>query len=144
MTNWLIAEFSVLKTNPQALDKAISFMDNSKSRGFILFYEDEQPESDYLYLLDYLKERVLEQGYRNYMSDIKSYTKNDAVETIQRHYLKPEPSFEPPIDQVFGNVTIELVFTNDKTKLLRLSATPYPDRLYSKPRAFSKLIYSLE
>jgi len=143
MTDWLIAEFSVSKSNPQALDDAIDFMDNLHSRGFILHYQEDRQESDYLYLLDFLKERVLELGYKSYMSDVKSYSRNEDVETIQRHYLKPKPSFEPPINQQFGNVTIELVFKNDKTKHLRLSATPYMDRTYQEPREFSQLIYGL-
>jgi len=143
LTDWLIAEFSVSKTNPQAMDESIDFMDNPHSRGFILYFKKGQQETDYLFLLDYLKEKVLALGYRSYMSDVKSYTKKEDVETVQRHYLKPEPSFEPPINQQFGNVTIELVFRNDQTKLLRLSANPYSDRLYEDARKFSELIYGL-
>lgn len=143
MVDWLIAEYTVSRTNPQGLDDAVDFMDNPHAKGFILHYQSKQEESDYLFFLDFLKERILENGYRSYMSDVKSYTKNEEVETVQRHYLKPVPSFEPPVNQEFGNVTIELVFRNDKTKLLRLSAMPYSDRKYKKAREFSQLIYGL-
>lgn len=143
ITDWLIAEFSVSESNPQSLDEAIDFMDNPHARGFIIYYKSEYFESDFEFLMDYLQEKILQLGYRNYMSDIKSFTKNENVETVQRHYLKPKPGFEPPINQEFGNITIELVFKNEKTKLLRLSASHYSDRLYTKPKEFSKLIYSL-
>ncbi len=144
ITDWLIAEFSVSKSNPQTLDEAIDFMDNPHSRGFIIYYRNEHPESAYLFLLDFLQEKILDLGYRNYMSDIKSFTKKEDVETVQRHYLKPKPTFEPPINQEFGNVTIELVFKNEKTTLLRLSANPYSDRLYQPPKEFAQLVYSLK
>lgn len=143
LVDWVIEEYAVSQSNPQGLDDAIDFMDNPHAKGFILYYQNKQQESDYLFLLDFLKERILEIGYRSYMSDVKSYAKNDEVETVQRHYLKPTPSFEPPVNQEFGNITIELVFRNDKTKLLRLSAMPYSDRMYKEARQFSQLMNSL-
>ncbi len=146
LTDWLIAEYTSSKNNPGNVDPALDFMDNSRAQGFIIHYQEEHLASDYVFLLDYLKEKTLEMGYRSYMSDQKTYQKGAFVEGVQRHYLKPNPQADSsqPINQQFGNITIELVFRDEKTHHLRLMATGYSDRLYTETRDFKEFMFGLQ
>ena len=47
---------------------------------------------------------------------------------------------EPPIDQRYGNISLELILYNDKPHYLKLMASVYSDRLYSEPESFSDLV----
>lgn len=142
--NWLIAEYSSYKNNPQNIDPALEFMDR-RAQGFVIHYHEDYTQEDFQHLMDYLKERTLEIGYRSYMSDVRSYQKEEWVETVQRHYLKPLPqrATKEPINQQFGNITIELVFKNDQTTHLKLMALGYSDHLYQKSRDFKEYMFHL-
>lgn len=145
LVNWLIAEYSSYKSNPFNIDASFEFMDNTRAKGFVMHYNKDYSAKDYQHLMDYFKERTLELGYQSYMSDIRSYEKGEGVETVQRHYLKPRPNraLKGPINQRFGNITIELTLQNEETTHLKLMAMGYSDHLYQQADDFKEYIFHL-
>ena len=91
-----------------------------------------------------MKERILDLGYKSYLSDTRTYNKKDWVEQLDRHYLKPPSNLrvagKEKMDQRFGNVTVELLYKNDKIYLLKFRATVYNDHLYKKGEDFNELM----
>ena len=82
-------------------------------------------------------------SYRSYVSDTKTYPKNNFVETIQRHYLKPSlklKSQDQKANQGFGNINIELLLRNDKVVNLKFSATSYRDHQFEEADDFNELM----
>jgi len=124
----------------------VSFYDNPKSAGFVLYHQTENKKSDLKHLFDLLKEQVLFLGYRGSLSDVKEFNKKDFVEKIERHYLKPSINRDPNLkiaDQKFGNINLELIYHNDKIKYLKLVCNAYSDYKFSKAKSFTELMDSL-
>ncbi len=124
----------------------MDFLDTPSSKGFVIhFHKTEFTRPDATYLLDYLKEKVLVLHYKVQLSDTRTYTKNDWVETVERHYLKPRATFEAgsKTNQRFGNVTIELMLRNDLPHQLKFQATTYSDHLFAKADDFKDLMLAL-
>ena len=95
------------------------------------------------HLFDYFKEKILELNYKSYHSDTRIYTKGELVETLSRHYLKPSLKNmlgNPPFNQEFGNISIELICQDDIPIFLKVMVTHYNDRSYQKPKSFGKLM----
>lgn len=65
-----------------------------------------------------------------------------AVRLSDRYYLKPGKSFEykVPVNQLYGNVLIEMVCMDDVPNYLKLFVTYYEDRNYLQPLQFSDLV----
>ncbi|MBK9013497.1 MAG: hypothetical protein IPM82_05115 [Saprospiraceae bacterium] len=97
------------------------------------------------HFFDLLKEKVLTLNYRNQLSDTRSWSEKDWVQTVERHYLKPRQNWEADkkINQQFGNITIELILRNDSPHLLTFRATSYSDRLYADASDFHELMQAV-
>jgi hypothetical protein len=119
---------------------AVHVLESQYANGFAVSYNDFFQEDDFGYLMDLLSERVQLLGYRLVGSDRIITDKNNFVETKEKHYLKPEISMEPPIDQRYGNVLVEHVLVNDKSSYLKFSANVYSDHLYKKALPFQDLL----
>jgi hypothetical protein len=102
------------------------------------------PET-YNHLLDLFLERVLELGYRRTNADRRHRDRGDKVERTDRYYLKPVLGdvATPPLDQRYGNITLELVAHNDKPFLLKVMAAVYSDRMYVDALPFPPLAEAL-
>lgn len=121
----------------------IQFVESGKSNGFILYYQQQlMSNHEFQHLFDWLKERVLDHGgYSIYMSDIKRKIKGDAVETKERHYLKPKISrVDKQIDQLFGNITIEHTLVNDKPQHIKFIANIYSDQNFTDALHYRELL----
>jgi hypothetical protein len=111
----------------------------------ILHYNDDFFEDDFTYLMDHIQEALLNNGYKNYMSDRKKITLDGgAKQNVERHYLKPS-IYNPPaengkINRKFGNVTVEVFFENKQPLLLKLTCNYYSDRLMQKEKGIDKLM----
>ncbi len=98
----------------------------------------------YAYLMEYFKDSVLELGYSIYTSDRKLKDRENGVQQIDRHYLKPTLSdTEPPIDQKYGNVLIELFSLDNEIQYLKVMVSVYSDRSYSEPKPFLEFMEAL-
>lgn len=143
--NMQYAAYLLQDTEPAA---TIDFLNTPSAKGFVLYFDDQLHNNtkDYIHLFDFLKERVLDIGYKSYVSDLRTYnrTQNNKtwVETIQRHYLKPRPKFveNQPLKQRYGNIKIELLFRNERIINLQFSATNYQDRKFEKAETFKDLM----
>lgn len=122
----------------------LHFVESSSTNGFLLMYTPHvMGAKDLQHLFDFLKERVLQQGYSTYMSDVRRRVKNDEVETIERHYLKPRLKANQPdqgIEQLFGNITIEHTLLDDEPQHLKFIANIYTDHKYTEAGHYNDLL----
>ncbi len=146
--NWLHTEQVQHSINPAETNDDIEFISTSSLKGFVMkFGKQKFPRTEIIHLFDLLKDRVRELGYTLYMSDLRTYQRNQTIETIQRHYLKPRLRIKDfpaqKLSQQFGNITIQLVERNEKITHLKFNATKYRDHLYQEADAFEDLITAL-
>jgi hypothetical protein len=113
-----------------------------QANGF--FFDDRTgvAAEEFSFILDYFKDRALEEGYSIYSSENRYQEKSDSVQEMERHYLKPylDPSLELPIDQRYGNILLEYVAYNKKPAYLKVMVSCYSDRNYTKALDFSGLV----
>lgn len=146
MMDWLYDQYAIWQVLPDDTDQAIDFLNTPSSKGFVVHLaKKEYPKRETIHLFDYLKEQVLTLNYKPQISDTRTWSQNSWVETVERHYLKPRPSWaaEKKFDQRFGNVTIELTFRNDVPHHLKFRATSYTDHLYAQAEDFKKLMQAV-
>jgi len=97
-------------------------------------------DADFHHLLDYFRHKLLSLGYRQAGSDSKTTAKNGFVLTVDKFYMKPPLQAEPPIDQLYGNVGIELHLMDDQPNYLKLMASIYADRMYKPHQDYDELV----
>ncbi|MFC4872675.1 hypothetical protein [Negadavirga shengliensis] len=91
-------------------------------------------------------QRMLALGYRKVSLDRKMQEISDQVKVTEKLYFKPDfvtPRHSDKINQLFGNVTIEKVYIDDKPDFLKVLVTVYSDRLYDEARPFDQYIEHL-
>ncbi|MCB0706117.1 MAG: hypothetical protein KDC34_12430 [Saprospiraceae bacterium] len=143
LSSWLQDQYILFRLEPERIDESIDFLHAPSSKGFAIhFSKMGYALRESRHFLDFLKEQVRGIGYRNQISDTRTYQKGEWVETIERHYLKPKPDFNTPgkFKQVFGNIRIELKLRDEQPFLLTFSATTYNDSLFDPPKEFDELM----
>ncbi|MFQ5446752.1 MAG: hypothetical protein ACE5FF_07450 [Saprospiraceae bacterium] len=143
LTEWVWSQYGIWQALPDEIDEAIDFLDTPSSKGFAVhFHKTAHSRHDATHLFDYLKERVLTLPYNCQISDTRTYSQKDWVETVERHFLKPRPSHakNTKLDQQYGNITIELLLRNDAVYNLKFRATSYNDHLYHPADNFEGLM----
>jgi hypothetical protein len=147
LIDWLKNEYFTYLTSPKNIDRSIDFLNSTSKKGFVIHFSNMQYRMEEItFLFDYLKEKVKELPYRTYVSDTRIYPKNDFVETIHRHYLKPSLKLKvagQKAGQAFGNITIEMLLKNDQIVDLKFSATTYRDHQFEEAGDFSDLMKSV-
>lgn len=121
----------------------IALFQSEYANGFAIANCSSLLNSDYKMLLEHFKKQVLALGYRQSGSNRKVTAQQNRVITKEHYYLKPPIQTEPPIDQRFGNISIELILHDDKPHFLKLMASIYSDRLYSEALDFNDLVEQL-
>lgn len=121
----------------------IALFESDKANGFAIANCSTLLDSDYKMLLEYFKKQILSIGYRQSGSNRKVTAEQDRVITKEFYYLKPPIQMEPPINQRYGNISLELILYDEKPHYLKLMASVYSDRLYSEPENFSDLVEKL-
>ncbi len=143
MLTWIEEQYTIYNSKTAKLDNTISFLDTPSSKGFAIhFYKTNYTSQEAEFLLDILKKRVQKENYHIQISDSRTYNRANWVERVDRHYLKPRIQFEDKskINQLYGNILIELEYRNDQVYHLKFRATAYTDHLYQKGKAFQKLM----
>ena len=150
LLDWLKDQFAVYQYDPNHIDEGLDFLSTPSTKGFVIhFNKTRYSQRDVNHFFDYLKEQVLLLGYRTQISDTRSYQRASWVESIDRHYLKPGPTFKikapenGQFEQKYGNVMIELERRNDKVYNLRFRATSYKDRLFKEASDFKELMQNI-
>ncbi|MEZ4956794.1 MAG: hypothetical protein R2825_24770 [Saprospiraceae bacterium] len=141
--DWLNNQYALWQALPNEVDDAILFLNTPSSKGFAVhFIESNLDLQHAAYLFDFLKEKVLTLNYRPQVSDTRTWSDKKAVQTLDRYYLKPRTSktSEGKINQLFGNITIELLYRDNTPFNLKFRATAYHDRLYQPADDFQFLM----
>lgn len=113
------------------------------ANGFAIRNNEEIRDKGFPMLLEYFKMKILELGYRQAGSDKKLSAIDSEVLTVEKYYLKPPMQLEPPIDQLYGNIALELHYFNDIPNYLKLTASIYSDRMYQPHLEFSEMVEKL-
>lgn len=141
LLDWLAEQYAVfLSSGPQ--DEAMAFLNTNSSKGFVIYItKTNYTREEMTHFFDFLKAKVLTLNYRSAISDRRIFPRRDWVETQERHYLKPIVDLtNPPVNQGFGNIMIELELRNDVPHNLRLRATVYVDSMYRDAGNFGGLV----
>lgn len=146
LIDWLTDQYTIYHREGSVKDDGIDFLNLPSSKGFILyFHRTNYTRREATFLFDYFKERVKTLNYRTQISDTRTYNRNQWVETVEKHYLKPRLAFieGKKMNQQFGNIMIELEIRNDLIHNLRLRATHYQDFNFSPVLDFHELMQHL-
>lgn len=151
---WLIQKIYqsyLLKKKNETSDLQVHLLKSSGASGFAVTYSLLMEEKEMQYLFDYLKDRVLNIGYKLYTSDRRIFDRQEYVETIEKHYLKPAPERVAPtgsehpenketMNQRYGNILIEYISIDEKPSFLRFMVHYYSDFLYTPVQPFDDLV----
>lgn len=109
------------------------------SNGIAISYHQEIDRQAFHFLFDYWAERITTLGYKKANSDLTITDRGRYVESIEKHYLKPETGDQLPLNQRYGNILIEYICVDDVPSYIRLAANVYSDRTYQPPLPFAQL-----
>ncbi|MFT4834933.1 MAG: hypothetical protein ACI83W_001956 [Marinoscillum sp.] len=136
-----VANSYQLKQNDQIGDPDVHLFSSSQSNGFAISYNDGLNQQEFQFFFDWLAERVAAMGYKKANSDCTVSIKNDRLEKLEKHYMKPIQSGDgPPFDQFFGNILIEYILIDDRPSYLKFVANTYSDRSYKEAINFDELV----
>ncbi len=141
--DWLNDQYAIWQVLPNDIDEAILFLNTPSSKGFAVHFQKSNfDHKNAAHLFDFLKEKVLTLNYRPQVSDTRTWSSENTVQTMDRYYLKPRTSktTEGKINQLFGNITIELLHRDNTPFNLKFRATAYNDRLYEPAYDFQLLM----
>ena len=125
-------------------DLYLSLYNSIYANGFFFEFNNSMSKNDFLYLFDYFREIVLKFGYFLSTSDKRTREKAGNLEITEKHYLKPQNrNQEGLLDQLYGNVLIEHVSTNNIPSYIKIMANIYADSNYKKPLEFDEFVERL-
>ena len=110
------------------------------ANGFTLYPGNDDHDNSLSYLMEYLKDRLLNISYRLVHSTRKIDEKKEGIDIIEKYYLKPPFPVKMPYDQIYGNVEIEVLKQDQQEKRLKFLVSVYSDRNYTQPLAFQELL----
>ena len=110
------------------------------SNGFTIFSDFDPEKIPLAFLMEYVKEKLLANKYRQVHNDRKIEETENFVLMLERYYLKPNLVEGTQIDQLFGNVLIELKYQDHEAVWLKIMANVYSGRKYKDPLKFEELI----
>jgi len=116
------------------------------ANGFALSYHPSIGEKAFNFMFDYLKDQVINAGYQLNNSSRKIYDKPNYIETKEKYYLKPPLKGLDDgslFNQMYGNISIENILIDERPSYMKLVASIYSDRLYTKAFPFNELIKKL-
>ena len=125
--------------NSQPTKQGVYFIADRGINGFALdLRKFKMSLHDLRNFQNYLVLRLKNFGYTKHYHKVETTQKTGFVECIYRYYLKPsyQVTMTMPINQLYGNVCIELVSRNDKLFRLVIKVMYYSDRNYQKELPF--------
>ncbi len=127
-------------------DITIHLFQSAYANGFAINYLPEIGKKQFQHLFEFFKERVLEMDYRLANADRQIIDKKNYVETREKYYMKPPLNLQQsadlltPNEQLYGNVSLEYVLTNDSPQYIKLLVSIYSDRLYKHALSFDEFV----
>lgn len=128
--------FFHFKTGTHGFSDPVQYMDKDNSKGFVIFLsklKDSYSLQDYRLLQHSISLKLVGHRYVIKVSDIRSSRVANQLQKTFRYYLKPSLKIQQtsPINQLFGNITTELILKDDTPYLLRIMAHKYSDRNFA-------------
>jgi len=128
--------FFHFKTGTQDFSDPVQYMDKDNSKGFVILLsrlKEEYTLHEYRLLQHVITMRLQDHRYIVKVSDIKSVHIANQLQKTYRYYHKPTLKIQQtaPINQLFGNITSELILRDDQPYLFRVMAHKYSDRNYA-------------
>lgn len=120
----------------------VHLLDSKYANGFAVSYNQAIGKENFRNIFDYLKDKVLENGYKLAQGDRRILDKENHEETIEKWYLKPisEDLESQLVNQRFGNVLIEKIDVDRKPSYIKFMANVYQDRQYTVAEPFQDLL----
>lgn len=137
--------FFHFKTGSQGFCDPIQYMDKDNSKGFVILLsklKEDYTLQDYRSLQHVLAMRLVEHKYIIKVSDIRSSHVSCQLQKTYRYYQKPSLKIQQtsPINQLFGNVTSELILKDGEPYMLRVMAHKYSDRNFADADGLDKMM----
>ena len=130
--------------NAQCLNERIStYAINRKDvAGIVLKFQGCSEIKLHHFLVEHIKNQLIEQGYITNVNKHISQRKDGKCEELWSYFLKPRPSFndEGKYDQRYGTVMIELKKDDTDSYHFRLQCGYYSGFNYVEPIAFEELL----
>ncbi len=124
-----------------ASNPALQVYESPQSNGFYFNKMTGFDRNEFHFVLDHFCEITLQLGYRLQIAERRYSERPNGVHCLERYYLKPDvlKEFNPPLDQRYGNIHLELVLMNEEPSFLKVMAHVYHDRNYKQPLGFDAL-----
>lgn len=121
-------------------NRNLQIYESPQSNGFYFNAGTGFSTAEFRILLTLFGEITQGLGYTVQTADRKMTEVETGVRTTERIYLKPRlgTAFEPPVDQRYGNVHLELALVNEQPSYLKVMAHVYMDRNYHPPQSFDR------
>jgi len=110
--------------------------------GFTMDLTQEQIGPDMArFMLEALKDKMKSLDYRMGSTHEEGFLRNGEPHLSERYYLKPRiRSFQPPLEQKYGNVLLELGFYRDQPDFLKCLVTWYSGYDYTPPLPYEDFL----
>ena len=137
--------FFHFKTGTSGFCDPVQYMDKDNSKGFVILLsklKEEYSLQDYRLLQHTIAMRLVGYRYIIKVSDIKSSRIANQLQKTYRYYHKPSLKIQQtsPINQLFGNITTELILKDDEPYLLRVMAHKYSDRNFADAEGLDQMM----
>jgi hypothetical protein len=144
-SKFLVLKKDILKSwnlngDKEALQVDMTLYTSDYANGFTIYPEYKKTKLPLSFLMEYIKDRMINISYRLAHADRKIKENHTYIETLEKYYLKPPLSSAIPKDQLYGNVILELLKHGQEEIRLQFLVNIYSDRLYSRARDFNELM----
>jgi len=119
-----------------------SLYSTEKANGVHFAYSKDFTPRQFEFLFDLIQERTIALEYISYVSDRMIYEKPEFIETVEKHYLKPNFRINTgsKAHQLYGNILIEHVLIDENPSYLKILSTTYSDSNYHDPLPFEEFL----
>ncbi len=128
---------SEIKSNAAQAD-VLNFSQTA-TNGIVIYFGEWTTERDFRHFLFYMAYKISTLGYIQVHADKYMKEQGAEVESKARIYLKSR-SRKSPVDQLYGNILLELVRNNNISSYIKLQANTYSDRNFLDPKPFEELL----
>ncbi|WP_235296698.1 hypothetical protein [Portibacter marinus] len=130
---WLKSRYDDFENCGIQNDKNIFFFKNESTTAFRLSTEILNISPSVVW--NYWKDEIIDAGYALKNSE----TEYRGTKNTLRYYLKPKLKYKIEGEQLFGNITLELIKSGGKPTYIMLKCTWYSDSNFKAAKNFSEL-----
>ncbi|GAA4007317.1 hypothetical protein GCM10022408_19060 [Hymenobacter fastidiosus] len=147
--NWMGPYFKAYhfrKTGVCGRGLRVQLLNECGRQGALFFFDPSIGPGNFRHLFDFVRDRVLALGYNLSTSDQRTLRHDRYTETIDKHFLKPQPkdcTQSGRCNQQFGTVTVDMVSVNGQPGFIRFSANAYHDSIFTSAQSFDELMDSV-